>query len=101
MDYVKIAASIEIDPLAPIHYSDARDLAIKAAPEASPLQIARIASAVIMRAITARTQVEKAAFDMLEALRLAAERVEMNNYGGEEDEHLAVIRAAIAKAEGR
>lgn len=37
---------------------------------------------------------------MLAALRLAAERIEMNNYGGEEDEHLAVIRAAIAAANG-
>lgn len=36
---------------------------------------------------------------MLDALRLAAERIEMNNYGGEEDEHLAVIRAAIATGE--
>jgi len=38
---------------------------------------------------------------MLAALRLAAERIEMNNYGGEEDEALAEIKAAIAGAEGR
>lgn len=37
----------------------------------------------------------------LEALRLAAERIEMNNYGGEEDEALAIIRAAIAAAQGK
>lgn len=37
----------------------------------------------------------------LEALRLAAERIEMNNYGGEEDEALATIRAAIAAAQGK
>ncbi len=36
---------------------------------------------------------------MLAALRLAAERIEMNNYGGEEDEALAEINAAIAAAE--
>lgn len=37
----------------------------------------------------------------LEALRLAAERIEMNNYGGEEDEALVIIRAAIAAAQGK
>lgn len=37
----------------------------------------------------------------LEALRLAAERIEMNNYGGEEDEALAIIRAAIVAAQGK
>lgn len=35
---------------------------------------------------------------MLDALRLAAERIEMNNYGGEEDEALASVNAAIAAA---
>lgn len=45
--------------------------------------------------------VRDAAPEMLEALRLADERVEMNNYNGEEDSALATIRAAIAKAEGR
>ena len=38
---------------------------------------------------------------MIDALRLAAERIEMNNYGGEEDEALASVNAAIAAAEGR
>lgn len=38
---------------------------------------------------------------MLDALRLAAERIEINNLEGEEDEALAEINAAIAAAEGR
>lgn len=38
--------------------------------------------------------------DLLAALELAHERIEMNNYDGEEDEALATIRAAIAKARG-
>ena len=41
-----------------------------------------------------------AAPDMLAALELAAERLEISNCEGEEGEHLATIRAAIAKARG-
>lgn len=50
-------------------------------------------------AAPAAPQTPDASALMLEALRLAAERIEINNYGGEEDEHLAVIRAAIATGE--
>lgn len=50
-------------------------------------------------ATPAAPQTPDASALMLEALRLAAERIEINNYGGEEDEHLAVIRAAIATGE--
>lgn len=50
-------------------------------------------------AADAAPQTPDASALMLEALRLAEERIEMNNYGGEEDEHLAVIRAAIATGE--
>lgn len=67
--------------------ADARAAAVLAgqdAPDASP----------------SAPQMPDASALMLAALRLAAERIEMNNYGGEEDEHLAVIRAAIAAANG-
>lgn len=37
---------------------------------------------------------------MLEALELAAERLEISNYEGEEDPFLATVKAAIAKAKG-
>lgn len=43
----------------------------------------------------------EAAPDMLAALRLAAERLEMNNYDHEEDFAIAEIKAVIAKAENR
>lgn len=45
--------------------------------------------------------VEGVAAQLLEALQLAAERVEMNNYGGEEDEALAQIKSAISAAQGK
>jgi len=35
---------------------------------------------------------------VVESLSLAVERIEINNYEGEEDAPLATIRAAIAKA---
>ena len=41
-----------------------------------------------------------AAPDMLEALELARDRLEVSNYAGEEDEALEIIAAAIAKATG-
>ena len=53
------------------------------------------------RALMAIPQMPDVSGLMLAALRLAAERVEMNNYGGEEDEALAEINAAIRAAEGR
>jgi hypothetical protein len=47
-----------------------------------------------------QTPLELAAPDMLAALELAAERLEISNCEGEEDSALATIRAAIAKAKG-
>jgi hypothetical protein len=41
-----------------------------------------------------------AAPDLLDALELARDRLEVCNHEGEEDEALAQIGAAIAKAEG-
>jgi hypothetical protein len=41
-----------------------------------------------------------AAPDMLEALELARDRLEVSNYAGEEDEALETIDTAIAKAKG-
>jgi len=41
-----------------------------------------------------------AAPDLLEALEIARDRLEINNHQGEEDDALALIEAAIAKAKG-
>ena len=41
-----------------------------------------------------------AAPDLLHALELARDHLEVSNYEGEEDETLALINAAIAKAKG-
>ncbi len=40
-----------------------------------------------------------AARDLLDALKGALQRLEINNYAGEEDAHIATVKAAIAKAE--
>jgi len=44
--------------------------------------------------------VREAAFDLLDALELARDRLEVSNHEGEEDDALAQIEAAIRKAKG-
>jgi len=46
-------------------------------------------------------RVREAAFDLLDALELARDRLEVSNHEGEEDDALAQIEAAIRKARGK
>lgn len=52
------------------------------------------------QAVMANARLIAAAPDLLDALELARDRLEVCNHEGEEDEALAQIGAAIAKAKG-
>lgn len=60
-----------------------------------------VRAALATTAPPASDPLRDAAPELLAVLRLAEERLAINDCEGEEAPHLAVIRAASAKAEGR